>query len=420
MSPRARLPLLLGPLLVCLLGALWWQGHRASAPVEPGPTAQSGFWALDPEGAHRLDKKGGEDRARALSLPYTAGGAQVGTEGVGVVFHDAAHTWPGRNLYVSGHGAEAILVAMDGRFLRRWRYPFERAFPGVQPRVDATFFRRVLPLADGSVVGLYQGFGLVKLDADSNPLWVRPGAFFNHLVQDGDGRLYTLAKEAREIPALRDPELGPVLEDFLVILDLEGAELRRISILEALRRSPFADHLERRIPGADLLHSNTVVLLDPAWAGYGAAWQGGEVLLSLRELDLLVVLDLDTEVIVHALHGPWRRQHQPTPLRDGSLLLVDNRGYQGGARLLWLDPEDGTVRRQFPPEGDPPLKSAQAGSCAELPNGNILVVESERGRAFELTPQGQISWEFRSPHRAGPEGELVAYLFDVLRIPEDR
>jgi len=69
-----------------------------------------------------------------------------------------------------------------------------------------------------------------------------------------------------------------------------------------------------------------------------------------------------------------------------------------------------------------PLFSKCCGTATRLPNGNTLVVETERGRAFEITRAGEIPsevasevvWEFVSPDRAG---EKVANLFDLVRIP---
>jgi hypothetical protein len=54
-----------------------------------------------------------------------------------------------------------------------------------------------------------------------------------------------------------------------------------------------------------------------------------------------------------------------------------------------------------------------------LPNGDVLITESERGRASEITRDGDVVWEFLSPHRAGPENRLVATLFEVVRLPPE-
>ena len=54
-----------------------------------------------------------------------------------------------------------------------------------------------------------------------------------------------------------------------------------------------------------------------------------------------------------------------------------------------------------------------------LPNGDTLVTDSEGGRAFEVTAAGEVVWRFDSPHRAPDRPELVATLFEVLRVPRE-
>jgi hypothetical protein len=61
--------------------------------------------------------------------------------------------------------------------------------------------------------------------------------------------------------------------------------------------------------------------------------------------------------------------------------------------------------------------SRTLGTCQRLPGGNTLIVESENGRALEVTPDGTIVWEYRNPHRAGADDEFVAALMDVVRLP---
>ena len=66
-----------------------------------------------------------------------------------------------------------------------------------------------------------------------------------------------------------------------------------------------------------------------------------------------------------------------------------------------------------------PFYSATCGSAQRLPNGNTLITESDNGRAFEITPENKIVWEFYNPHRAGDSAEYIATLFELLRLPPD-
>lgn len=423
------------------------KGHwNPVRPAGPGSSDPGGPAPEGPEGPSA------EERARLVSLPYLGGRAAAeeaaGVGGRGVTRLDAEAVAPGANLYNSGHGPEAILLDPEGRVLHRWRYPFERAFPGVTPTSDTHFFRRVRLLPGGRLAALYQTGGLVFLDRRSRLLGRCRGNFYNDFWLEGGpgegpsegpngaGRIWTIAKELRSGSAgsARAGGAGR-LDDFLVELraDPDGGtcrEVRRISITGAFRGSPFADLLALRAPSGDVLHTNTVEELGGPIPGAPAGFAPGNLLISLREIDVVAVVDPEARRVVWARHGPWDAQHEPSPLDGGALLLFDNLGNGGGnpggsaprprggrARVLEVHPGSGEVLWSW--TGDPPgtLSSDLAGSCARLPNGNTLVTESVPGRAYEIDPEGRVVWEFRSPHRAGPDDSLVAMLFEVQRVP---
>ena len=100
--------------------------------------------------------------------------------------------------------------------------------------------------------------------------------------------------------------------------------------------------------------------------------------------------------------------HMPTMLPNGHLLIYDNgqnaavrrRGY---TRVLELDPLTKKIVWEY--KADPPKSfySPSRGSSQRLPNGNVLIAESDSGRLFEVTSQGEIVWEFLNPdlHKNG-------------------
>ena len=68
---------------------------------------------------------------------------------------------------------------------------------------------------------------------------------------------------------------------------------------------------------------------------------------------------------------------------------------------------------------DPPtdLYSQNISGTQRLGNGNTLIVESDRGRVFEVTPDGEIVWKYINPAQTGEELEYIATIFDVVRLP---
>jgi hypothetical protein len=57
------------------------------------------------------------------------------------------------------------------------------------------------------------------------------------------------------------------------------------------------------------------------------------------------------------------------------------------------------------------------GSCQRLPNGNTLIVNSEGGAAFELTPPGAPAWIFEGT-QATADGHRVK-IIRMRRIPSE-
>ena len=55
----------------------------------------------------------------------------------------------------------------------------------------------------------------------------------------------------------------------------------------------------------------------------------------------------------------------------------------------------------------------------ELPNQNLLITETDGGRAIEVTREGQVVWEFYNPHGVGDDDELIASLFEIIRLDSD-
>ena len=63
-----------------------------------------------------------------------------------------------------------------------------------------------------------------------------------------------------------------------------------------------------------------------------------------------------------------------------------------------------------------PFYSKTCGTAYRLANGNTLINESDGGRAFELSPENEIVWEFFNPHRGGESLQYIACLFDLVRV----
>jgi outer membrane protein assembly factor BamB len=274
-------------------------------------------------------------------------------------------------------------------------------------------------LETGDLLAIFGGHAIVKLDATSRLVWSNRIAAHHDLEVTEDGEIYVLTREPRLLEWVNPDE--PVLEDYVSILTPDGVERERVSLLDCLRNSGYGGIWnEAGDNEGDLLHTNTLEILDGRIADRVPAFRSGNLLTSFLHLDAIAVVDLTARKISWWHRGEFRRQHDPTVLTDGNLLLFDN-GEKSSRRsqVLEIDPATGEVVWAYRGGADTPLWTRTCGLSQRLRNGNTLITESDNGRAFEVDPDGTIVWEYVNPHRAGENGEFIATLFEVRRLPED-
>lgn len=365
---RARRPTPRVPACAAIVALL---GCGAAEPVEPGATT-----AL---------------QLRALGYVEWAPLDAAEARRLGVVAHDPARARPGLNLYSSRGDDNARLVDMNGTLVHEWQS---------QRAGDAWNAVEFAPNRD--LLVLSRGESVERLDRSSNVRWRAALAAHHDVTVDPEGRIYTLASAVV-------PGTPPILDERIVELTPDGRVVRSISLHgllgKRLPRDPFLQppppwwrRLLRRSRvdrAADVYHANSLEILPRDVPGLGGR---GDALVSLRNLDRVVVVDLDGPQLVWSWGpGVVEGQHDATLLPNGNLLVFDNGRRRGWSRVVEVDPR--TARIVWEYSGNPArsLFSARQGACQKLAGGNVLVTESERGRAVEVTPDGEVVWEFLNP-----------------------
>jgi len=376
------------------------------------------------------------------------GGVEEPAEKEGITIYDPNRAQPGLNFYVSAHKSEAILMDMTGSIIHRWHYPFsnlhayigEATITQNMQNVESRHWRRAWLYPNGDLLAIHDSIALVKIDQNSNVLWVYPQGVHHDLHVLPDNTIYAISHENRI-----DPTINPdkeIRDDLIVILDPDGNEIKRISLYQCIKNSDVRPILDAMPRSGDLFHTNSIQVLDGSYAHIHPAFKKGNVLISILMTDTIAVLDLKQEKVVWYMQGSFRFQHEAKTLPNGNLLLFDNFGpalkntpisirpgagqsawysyifnpelpEKSGSAILEIDPL--TKRTIWEYQGTPanPFSSETCGTTYRLANGNTLITETQYGRAFEITPTGEIVWEFVSPHRFG---ENVARLFDLQRV----
>ena len=215
----------------------------------------------------------------------------------------------------------------------------------------------------------------------------------------------------------------------MVIDEVTGQEKRRFSIFRALKNSPYRSVFDRwqTTRHSEVTHTNAIRLIPPDWAtaAHIPRAKAGDLLISLRNPNALIIVDPIEQQVIWYGEGIWKQQHDPDFLPNGRLLLFDNQGLRGHpfgqSRILEIDLFTHEIYWEYKgTSADQIFDSWIRGAQQRLPNGNTLITESQRGRLLEVTPAGEIAWEYYNPDRASYQGKpLRGMMTQAQRIPQD-
>jgi len=112
----------------------------------------------------------------------------------------------------------------------------------------------------------------------------------------------------------------------------------------------------------------------------------------------VVIIDWATSRLLWAWgRGEILGPHDATMLPDGHILLFDNGLGREWSRVIELDPVERKIVWEYRASDPESFYTPSRGSNQRLANGNTLITESDSGRAFEVTRDGRIVWEFINP-----------------------
>lgn len=138
-------------------------------------------------------------------------------------------------------------------------------------------------------------------------------------------------------------------------------------------------------------HTNTVAPLPD-----------GNYLVSCKTLNLIFILCRQSgKIIWHYQDDLMGGQHDAQMLDNGNILLFANGAYAADLHYsqVWeLNPATGKVEWCYKAKDNPQsFFSPHIGGCQRLVSGNTLICEGSKGCIFEVTPDGDVLWEYVSP-----------------------
>lgn len=315
------------------------------------------------------------------------------------------------------------LIDARGKTVHHW--PIDRAalFPdSLNLRRDPT--EKILHgsylLPNGDVLVNVDYVGTARIDACGDPVWRLPARNHHSIARDEDGSFWipatsrtrraTTAQHPDGFPGLDDP----VWQDQIVKVSESGDILDRLNVLDLLFSNDLQfyvskAHMSVNVDGPhtnDLTHLNDVEPLKTSLADEYPLFDAGDLLISLRNLHLVLVFDPDTEVVKWHASDPLIMQHDPDFLGDGWIGVFNNntdfssRGQMlGGSEIVAFQPHSDSTVVRFPTPNSEPFYTRKMGKWQQLDNGNMLLTETRTGRVVEVGPSGNTVWEFvRRPY----------------------
>ena len=327
---------------------------------------------------------------------------------VGLIHHTPAASFQGYTLFSTTRGGkDAYLIDTEGNVVHRWHS--EEGIHYAYLLDNGNLLCRTMPPKDAGGVETLGGSsaGVLEIDWDGNIVWAYRAHTLHHdfeRLPNGNTLLLMWEKLDDEVVAQvrggYDVEfapgmLGDVVREVTPGNDTvwewkswEHLEYEEdvICPLEA-RREWTHGNCVNLTPDGDLLVSyrltSTVGIVDRATGEFKWKWGPGEIY----------------------------HQHNPTWLDNGRVLIFDNGGHRRGvsySRVIEVDPRTNEIHWEY--EGTPDISfySYNISGAERLANGNTLICEGAPGRLFEVTPRGEIVWEYINPFfvygkRAGSE-----------------
>ncbi len=354
-----------------------------------------------------------------------------------VVQHRPAEVSPGMTL-VTGVGPKgylyASLIDADGRVEHKWDldwfhiWPDPRHVPpAMRPKErPGTDVHGIFLSPNGDLTFNYNDLGMVQVDVCGRVKWRLDRLTHHSIDQDEAGNFWVpdLVVHDRPDPAL--PNYVPTFqENGILVVSPDGRVLQRFSIFDLLKQNGLQgllylgtmNHNDTSVC-CDMLHENDVEVFRSSMKP--DVFQAGDVMVSLRNLNAILVFDPKTRRIRQLIVGRSIRQHDPDFVDGSTITIFDNNNVgktpaQGSSRIVQYSVKTGEEKVLFQGAPATPFYTDEGGKQQRLANGNLLITEMNRGRALEVNPRGEIVWEYFNHADKG----LLGVLDEAHRVPPD-
>ncbi len=333
---------------------------------------------------------------------------------------------------------ELRLIRRDGGIVNRWPVKFSELFPDTGHLVNppATDWNvdtsGAVALPDGSVVFNFTYGGLARLDRCGKVMWTLEQPTHHSVERAETGGFWVPSRRhhAENTTSPFPPFLTPFEEDTLIKVSDTGEVLVEISVPELFRENGLESLLTSSgdlfttdmVWDNEIVHLNKVAELRSDIADDFPGFKAGDLALSLRNYNMILVVDPDTRKIKWWQIGPWLRQHDPEFKPGGTIAIFNNNITRTAfgdsadissldiprvSNVMEVDPASGEHKIIYGGRDDQELLTVIRGQIELTPRNGLLITEFESGRAFETDAAGKVIWEYINRYSPDDIAELI-------------
>ena len=338
----------------------------------------------------------------------------------GVRIHDKINATQGFTLYSPLWDKSTYLINMDGNIVHQWSLP---GTPGGYARLlpNGNLFYAAQTDEGPPFKGGAQGGLMCEVDWDNRLVMQYQDDWQHH--------------DARRLPN------GNILYIGWEFMPETTAKKVKGGIADSeLPEGIISDFIKEVSPDGKVLwewhaHSNMDVekyTLHPlcprrvfAWCNTVFPLKNGDVMISLRQINLLAIIDRETkEFKWERRDDSWGHQHDCQILDNGNVLLFANgmntKFPHPHSRVVEFDLQTNETIWEYTDEPRNFFFSHHISGAERLGSGNTLICEGSFGRLFEVSPEKEIVWEFVNPKFDKTFfGEKANWVFRAFRYAPD-
>jgi hypothetical protein len=340
----------------------------------------------------------------------------------GLQHHDPGLAWPGYTFITAYRDGRfgASLLNMEGETVHRWDVAVRDVYNEPPPHLaelpdeaEVNIHGSVMQPNGDITINLYMT-GTIRLDRCSRIVWTLPRGTHHSIDLLPDERLLMPVRgpDGRAVDP-RTPRVGPGKRGFyyvdnVLMVDAAGRPIDEIPLLQSIHAGGFGPALVAgvghwgRVFHEDPLHLNDAEWLRPELADAFPLFEAGDIMVSMRSMSTVMVIDGRSKLVKWSTSGQFHRQHDPDFMPNGHILMFDNavaaesRRVIGRSRVIELDPVSQRIVWSYDGGDANPFYVYGRGTQQLLPNGNVLIVDPDAGRVFEVARQrgDGVVWDY--------------------------